>query len=258
MSEPRLYPRAEPRLVPKVAAVSSGGGDLTFEDQVKSLSEGTLSLAGFTFSDASPSIVSSAARTYQGVQVVMRNSATATINDLAQSACWTIALGATYNLTDRPHIITVLERMMSVYPSLASVYAVFTDNGDAKAITGNGFGVEIGWPSTTFRRVGYLARAGGVWSRTVNATGVDGTHFGADMHIRPHTHTDVAQGRVYPRAANGRRSSVPGNNAQGSTAQIEGRMTHFHFGVMWNSLAGATPTLTFDPLYWIGEEVQAA
>lgn len=221
-----------------------------------SVSGGQLSLDDATFSDATPSLVTSATRTYQGLSVVMRNSATATINSLVESATWTWELdgGDAVNLTDRPIVLTALERMCSVFPSLVSVFVVVTDNGDPKALTGNGWGLELGWPSTTFRRIGHLARAGAGWSRTINASGVDGTHFGADMHTRPHTHTDIAQGRVYPRDSSGRRSSVPGVNAQGTTTQLEGRMTHLTVGVMWNSVAGATPTVVFDPSVWIGEE----
>jgi hypothetical protein len=159
-----------------------GGGVSTPSFDPLSISGGQLLLASATFSDATIPIVSSASETYQGLQVVMQGSATATINDLTESACWTWELdgGDAVNLTERASVITVLERLMSVYPSLCSVYCVFTDNGDPKVATGNGWGVEMGWPSTTFRRIEYLARASSGWTRTINASGVDAVHFGAD------------------------------------------------------------------------------
>jgi hypothetical protein len=239
------------RVVP-APPVSSGGSDEP-AFQPLSVSGGELLLGDATFSDAGTSIVQSVARTYQGIEVVMQNSATAVINSIPDAAVWTWSLGGTMTLPARASVLTLLERMCSVYPSLVTAFCMFTDNGDAKLATGNGWGVEFGWPSTTVRRVGYLARAGAGWSRTVGA-GVAGVHFGADCHVRPHTHTDIAQGRAYPRDAAGARSAAPGVNAQGSTAQLEGRMTHFHAGVMWNSTAGGNPTVTFDPGYWISEE----
>jgi hypothetical protein len=152
-------------------------------------------------------------------------------------------------------VLTIIERGASVFPSLLTVACGFVDNGDPKTTTGNGWGMEFGWSTSTSRRLVYLARAGAGWSRTVGTAST--AVFGGDVHVRPHTHTDVAQGRVWPRNAAGERSSSA-TGAAGTTIQLEGRMTHFFVAILWNSTAGATPTATVDPSYWIGEPALAA
>lgn len=235
-----------------------GGGDLTFDDQVKLISNGGLLLADAVFTDAAAPIVTSATQTYQGLQVVSQGSAGATIDTLnaTQGAVWLWSLGGTFNLAKRPYRLYIRERDASVFPSLVTYWCGFCDNGNPRdTAAGNGWGGSLGWPATTQRQLHYLAKAGAAWSRTAGTAAV--TYFGGDVDTRPHTHTDVAQGRVYPVNASGERSSSA-TGAAGSTVQIEGRMTHFFVAKTWNSTSGATPTTVIDAGYWIGEETLAA
>jgi hypothetical protein len=217
-------------------------------------SSGRLRLADAAFSPAAAPVASAAVETFQGLQFTGQNSASAVIDSIPNADTWTWSLGGTINLTERPCILTILERSASVFPSLLTVACGFVDNGDPKALAGNGWGMELGWTTGTSRRLVYLGRAGGAWSRTLGTAST--ALFGGDVHVRPHTHTDIAQGRVWPRNAAGGRSS--GTGAAGTTIQFEGRMTHFFIAVLWNSTAGATPTITVDPSYWIGEATLAA
>lgn len=227
-----------------------------------SISNGGLRLADATFTDP-VGIITSAAKVHNGLYVVCEDSASATINTLANAALWVWpitrdSLGnritGPVNLTERDSGLWLVERYNSLPPTLLTAFCGFSDLADIRVLRQQL--LAIGWGSTaTSARRGEIITvdAGGAETRTAGTASTD-EHIGYSGQARRQTHEQLSQFRGYPIGADGKLTETPGSNATVSTASIEMNATGFFFvGVNWNSVSGTNGAqMVFDPSYHLG------